>query len=183
MKLRGGASLVAAGIFLSRISGLVRESVFARYFGDSGAADAFKAALRIPNFLQNLFGEGVLSASFIPVYAGLVAREKVEDAGRVAGAVFAILALVTSVLVLIGVLATPLFIDLIAPGFKGQTRELTIALVRILFPGSRPARALRLVPRNSEQPPPILPFIQRGCALERRHDCGPAVVRFPDGTG
>ncbi len=136
MKLRGGASLVAAGIFLSRISGLVRESVFARYFGDSGAADAFKAALRIPNFLQNLFGEGVLSASFIPVYAGLVAREKVEDAGRVAGAVFAILALVTSVLVLIGVLATPLFIDLIAPGFKGQTRELTIALVRILFPGA-----------------------------------------------
>jgi len=133
---RGGASLVAAGIFLSRISGLIRISVFARYFGASAAADAFNAALRIPNFLQNLFGEGVLSASFIPVYANLVARDKTEEAGRVAGAVFAILALITSTLVLIGVLATPLFIDVIAPGFKGSTKVLTISLVRILFPGA-----------------------------------------------
>ncbi len=133
---RSGAVLVAAGIFLSRIAGLVRESIFAGFFGNSAAADAFKAALRIPNFLQNLFGEGVLSASFIPVYAGLTARRDHEEAGRVAGAVFAILALLTSILVLIGVLATPLFIDLIAPGFKGSTRALTISLVRILFPGA-----------------------------------------------
>jgi putative peptidoglycan lipid II flippase len=136
MRSRGGASLVAAGIFLSRIAGLIRVSVFARYFGDSAAADAFTAALRIPNFLQNLFGEGVLSASFIPVYTNLLAREKPEEAGRVAGAVFAILALLTSILVLIGVLATPLFIDVIAAGFKGPTRALTISLVRILFPGA-----------------------------------------------
>ena len=133
---RGAASLVAAGIFLSRIAGLIRDRVFAHYFGNSAAADAFRAALRIPNFLQTLFGEGVLSASFIPVYAGLVAREKREEAGRVAGAVFAILALLTSTLVLIGVLATPLFIDAIAPGFSGSKRDLTISLVRILFPGA-----------------------------------------------
>ena len=69
------AFLVAAGIFLSRIAGLVRERVFAHYFGISFAADAF-AALRIPNILQNLFGEGVLSASFIPVYAKLVAQKE-----------------------------------------------------------------------------------------------------------
>ena len=133
---RGGASLVAAGIFLSRIAGLVRESIFARYFGLGIAADAFRQAMRIPNFLQNLFGEGVLSASFIPVYAGLIAREKEDEAGRVAGAIFAILALFTSLLVLLGVLATPIFIDLIAPGFKGEARALTISLVRILFPGA-----------------------------------------------
>ena len=60
------AFLVAAGIFLSRIAGLVRQRIFAHYFGNSDAADAFNAAFRIPNFLQNLFGEGVLSASFIP---------------------------------------------------------------------------------------------------------------------
>src|ERR1017187_8115179 len=124
---RGGASLVAAGIFLSRVAGLIRESIFARYFGNSAAADAFKAALRIPNFLQNLFGEGVLSASFIPVYAGLLARGETEEAGGVAGAVFAILGALMAGLVLLGVLATPLFIDLIAPGFKGSTRELTIS--------------------------------------------------------
>jgi putative peptidoglycan lipid II flippase len=129
------AFLVAAGIFLSRIFGLVRESVFAHYFGLSFAADAFRAALRIPNILQNLFGEGALSASFIPVYARLVAQEDKKEAGRVAGAVFSILALVMSVLVLAGVLATPWLIDLIAPGFHGQTRILTIQLVRIFFPG------------------------------------------------
>ena len=75
-----GALLVAAGIFLSRISGLVRQKVFAHYFGSSDAGDAFYAALKIPNFLQNLFGEGVLSASFIPVYAGLLARGEREEA-------------------------------------------------------------------------------------------------------
>ncbi len=131
-----GASLVAAGIFLSRISGLVRDRVFAHYFGNSAAADAFRAAMRIPNFLQNLFGEGVLSASFIPVYAGLLAREEKQEAGRVAGAVFAILAVVSSVLVLLGVLAAPVLIDVIAPGFHGDKRELTVQLVRILFPGA-----------------------------------------------
>jgi putative peptidoglycan lipid II flippase len=129
----GAAALVAAGILLSRLAGLIRDRVFAQYFGTSDAADAFRTALRIPNFLQMLFGEGVLSASFIPVYAGLLGR---EEAGRVAGAVFAILALLTSVLVLFGVLATALFIDIIAPGFHGAKRELTIRLVRIFFPGA-----------------------------------------------
>jgi len=129
------AFLVAAGILLSRIFGLVRDRVFAHYFGISYAADAFRAAMRIPNFLQNLFGEGVLSASFIPVYAKLVAEGKEEESGRVAGAVFSLLALVTAVLVLAGVLATPYLIDAIAPGFKDETRTLAIQLVRIFFPG------------------------------------------------
>jgi len=73
-----GALLVATGILLSRILGLVRERVFAHYFGSSVAAAAFRAAQRIPNFLQNLLGEGVLSASFIPVYAELpeMSRER-----------------------------------------------------------------------------------------------------------
>ena len=61
------------GILLSRILGLVRNRVFAHYFGTSAAADAFNAAFKLPNFLQNLFGEGVLSASFIPVYVRLSA--------------------------------------------------------------------------------------------------------------
>ncbi len=130
------AFLVAAGILLSRIAGLVRDRVFAHYFGLSDAADAFKAALRIPNFLQNLFGEGVLSASFIPVYANLLAREDEEEARRTAGAVAALLALSTSILVLVGVLATPYLIDVIAPGFHGDKRALTIRIVRILFPGA-----------------------------------------------
>lgn len=134
--LQRHASLVATGILLSRVAGLVRDRVFAHYFGISDAADAFKAALRIPNFLQNLFGEGVLSASFIPVYAGLLAKDERDQADDVAAAVFCLLSLVISLLVLIGVLVTPFLIDAIAPGFKGAKRELTIDLVRILFPGA-----------------------------------------------
>ncbi|HEV2960296.1 MAG TPA: murein biosynthesis integral membrane protein MurJ [Candidatus Angelobacter sp.] len=129
------AFLVAAGIFSSKIAGLVRERIFAYYFGNSAITDAFRQAMRIPNFLQNLFGEGVLSASFIPVYAKLVAQDEREEAGRVAGAIFSILALLTATLALLGVLATPYFINVIAPGFKGETRRLTIQLVRIVFPG------------------------------------------------
>jgi putative peptidoglycan lipid II flippase len=128
---------VAAGILLSRLAGLVRLQVFAHYFGlESDAADAFNAAFRIPNFLQNLFGEGALSASFIPVYAALVSRGEGKDADRVAGAVGALLALVVAGLVLLGVFATPVLITAIAPGFTGDKRELTIQLVRILFPGA-----------------------------------------------
>jgi putative peptidoglycan lipid II flippase len=130
------ATLVASGIFLSRIAGLIRERVFAHYFGNSDAADAFKAAMRIPNFLQNLLGEGVLSASFIPVYAKLRALEEDEEAGEVAGSIATLLFLVTSVLILVGVLATPTIIDAIAPGFHGAKRQLAIRLVRIFFPGA-----------------------------------------------
>jgi putative peptidoglycan lipid II flippase len=130
------AFFVAAGILISRLAGLVRTRVFAHYFGLTEEADAFSAAFRIPNFLQSLFGEGALSASFIPVYAGLLARADRREGDRVAGAVASILALVVSVLVLVGVLATPLLIDVIAWGFTGAKRDLTIQIVRVLFPGA-----------------------------------------------
>jgi len=132
------ALLVGAGILASRVIGFVRERVFAHYLGNSAAADAFKAALRIPNLLQNLFGEGALSASFIPVYARLLAggdRAGEEEARRVARAVGTALAAGVSLFVLVGMLATPLLIDLIAPGFEGEKRDWTIRMVRVLFPG------------------------------------------------
>lgn len=131
----GGARLVAAGILLSRIFGLVRQRVSAHFLGTGLAADALAAAFRIPNLLQNLFGEGVLSASFIPVYAKLLAEGKREEAGRVAGAVAAILALVIAVLVLLGIVAAPWLVRLIAAGFDPATQALATRLVRIIFPG------------------------------------------------
>ncbi len=133
--VRSGAYIVAFGIFLSRIAGLIRERAFAHYFGSSDAGDAFKAALKIPNFLQNLFGEGVLSASLIPVYARLNSEGKKKEASELASTVATLLCLCTSLLVLAGVLSTPVLIDLIAPGFSGEKRELTIKLVQIFFPG------------------------------------------------
>lgn len=127
---------MASGIFLSRIAGLIRQRVLAHYLGLSVGNDAFTAAFRIPNLLQNLLGEGVLSASFIPVYARLRAEDRETEARQVADAVFSLLAVVTAALVLAGVaLAAPLT-DLVAPGFEGGARDLTIRLVRVLFPGA-----------------------------------------------
>jgi putative peptidoglycan lipid II flippase len=131
-----GAFLVGAGILLSRIVGVVRQRIFGYFLGTSDAMDAFNAAFRIPNFLQNVFGEGALSASFIPVYARLLTGDDEEEADRVAWSVFTLLALVVSLLVISGVLATPLLINAIAPGFQGEKRELTMRLVRIFFPGA-----------------------------------------------
>src|SRR3954468_11460556 len=96
---RGGAALaVQAGILLSRLAGLVRERVFAHYLGLSDAAGAFRAAVPIPHLLQTLFGEGALSASFIPVYARLLAEGRKEEAARVASVVASLLALVVGAL-------------------------------------------------------------------------------------
>src|SRR5215203_4425740 len=129
------AFFVGAGILISRIVGLIRQRIFAHYFGSSAEGDAFSAAFRIPNFLQNVFGEGALSASFIPVYAKLLAQGDEKEATRTANAVFGLLALVTSIVVLVGVLGTPYFVTAIAAGFQDERRQLTINLVRILFPG------------------------------------------------
>src|SRR6266542_2889806 len=111
--------------------------LFAKYFGQrTEAADAFTQAFKIPNLLQNLFGEGALSGSFIPVHAGLRARGEHDAAAQMARTFFALLALTISILVLLGVAAAPFMVTLIAPGFTGPKRDLTIHLVRILFPGA-----------------------------------------------
>jgi putative peptidoglycan lipid II flippase len=134
---RHPASAVAAGIFASRIVGLLRVRAFSYFFGlQSDAADAFNGAFRIPNLLQNLFGEGALSGSFIPVYAGLRAQGRAAEAAQTARTVFALVAVVVAGLALAGLLGAPWVVAVVAPGFSGAKRDLTIALVRILFPGA-----------------------------------------------
>ncbi len=133
---KAAAAMVAAGILLSRLSGLIRERFFAHYLGTSLAADAYRAAFRVPNMLQNLLGEGVLSASFIPVYARLHAEGRRREASELAEATFALLSLVASIIVALGILCAPLLVTLLVPGFHGEKRALTIALVRIVFPGT-----------------------------------------------
>ena len=131
----GGAGLVAAGILISRILGFGRDAVLAHVLGTSTEQGALRAALRIPNLLQNLFGEGALSASFIPVYARLRTEGRDAEAVRVAGAVFTLLALLSSIIVLIGVIWSAELVALLTPGFSTETRALTTVLVRIMFPG------------------------------------------------
>ncbi|HEX3865249.1 MAG TPA: murein biosynthesis integral membrane protein MurJ, partial [Gemmatimonadaceae bacterium] len=129
-----GALFVSIGIFATKVFGVIRQSFIAKYLGSGITADAFSAAIRIPNLLQNLLGEGAMSASFIPVYVALRRDGKEEEAGRLAGAVVAILGLLISVLVLLGVTFTPELLPLIAGGFTGTKRALAITYVRIMFP-------------------------------------------------
>ncbi|HEX6864497.1 MAG TPA: lipid II flippase MurJ, partial [Thermoanaerobaculia bacterium] len=136
----GGAAAVALGILSSRLIGLVREQVLARFFGVGPHADVFRAAMRAPNVLQNLLGEGTLSAAFIPIYSRMLEEGRREEAGRFAGAVFGLLLAAAATLSLLGVLLARPIVALLAAGFL-QDRggavdryELTVAAVRIIFP-------------------------------------------------
>ena len=142
----GGAILVAAGIFASRVIGLVRDRAVAFFFGSGAFADVYRLALRAPNFLQNLLGEGTLSASFIPIYSRMLEEGREEDAGRFAGAIFGILAVVASGAAVLGVLLAEPFVAVIASGFLDDADklaagaivvdrfDLAVTVVRFTFP-------------------------------------------------
>jgi putative peptidoglycan lipid II flippase len=138
---RGGAVLVAAGILSSRVVGLLRTSAFAHYFGVGPHVDVLNMALRAPNFLQNLLGEGTLSAAFIPIYSRMIHEGRREEAGRFAGAVFGLLAATAGALALLGVIFAEPITSVLALGFLGDAKntavdrfDLTVAAVRIIFP-------------------------------------------------
>lgn len=132
----GGRSavFVGAGIFISKVFGFVRERVFAHYFGSSGFADAWWAALRMPNVIRNLLGEGTLSASLIPVYVEFLEEGREAEAARFAGAALGILSILAGTLALGGMAVAPLLVSLFFPAWAPETQELTVLLVRILFP-------------------------------------------------
>ncbi len=132
-----GSNLVAAGILLSRIAGILRTIVLGVVLGGNKvASDAFFFAMRVPNLLQNLLGEGSLSASFIPVYARLVEEGDEERASRLAGATLALLTCVTSLLVLAGVLLARPLVWLFT-NWEGNPEiyELAISLTRVTTVG------------------------------------------------
>lgn len=129
------ALLVGLGIVLSRLTGIVREIVLATWLGVAGvAAEAFTFALGIPKLLQNLLGEGALSASFIPVYSQTLDDDP-EAARRLAGAIFGLLAVAVAALVLLlMVLAHPL-VALVARGAGDDRADLIASLLRVMAPG------------------------------------------------
>jgi putative peptidoglycan lipid II flippase len=143
---RAGAASVFAGIILSRLMGMVREGAFARYLGVGLYQDAMTAAMRVPNILQNLLGEGVLSASFIPIYSGLLEDGKREEAGKFAGAIFGLMAAAAASFALLGILLAKPIVFLLASGFVGDSAAvaagkmpvdrfaLAVTGIRILFP-------------------------------------------------
>ena len=144
--LHSHAGTVAAGILSSRLLGLVRQATTSSFFGIGAHADVFEAALRGPNLLQNLLGEGTISAAFIPIYSRLLDDGRTREAGRFAGAIFGLLVAAAATLVLLGMaLAAPL-VTILTPGFiddaakvaAGQLDinrfDLTVQAVRIIFP-------------------------------------------------
>jgi len=128
--------IVSAMTSLSRITGFVRDMVYAQMFGAGAGTDAFFVAFRIPNFLRRLFAEGAFSQAFVPVFSEYQtqrSRAELEElVDRVAGTLGAILLLIS----VIGVLAAPVLILLFAPGFTADAGkyELTVEMLRITFP-------------------------------------------------
>jgi putative peptidoglycan lipid II flippase len=132
----GRALLVSAATMLSRVLGLVRDQIFAALFGASMYADVFVAAFRIPNLLRDLFAEGVLSAAFVPTFAERLKSRGIADAVRLANVVIGAVLIVVGAITLVGVLAAPWIVELLAPGFgevAGKT-ELTVFCTRLMFP-------------------------------------------------
>jgi len=135
-KLLKSTAITGGMTLISRLVGLARDIVFANFIGAGVAADAFYVAWRIPNFFRRIFGEGAFSQAFVPVFTEYRSRrgddEIREFAGHMAGAFATILFIVT----LIGVIAAPLLIMALAPGFVDEPEkfELTVAMLRITFP-------------------------------------------------
>jgi putative peptidoglycan lipid II flippase len=128
------AILVSAAILCSRILGLGRELIFAALFGATPLADAFNVAFRVPNMLRDLFAEGVLSSAFIPTFADYLRNRGMADAIRLANVVIGALLVVVGGITLLGILAAPQVVALIAPGFDAYKLDLAIPGTRLLFP-------------------------------------------------
>ncbi|WP_419854942.1 murein biosynthesis integral membrane protein MurJ [Candidatus Poriferisodalis sp.] len=135
MRRQQGAAAAAAGIGVSRLSGLARTALVTNVLGIGTIGDAFAAAMRIPNFLQNLLGEGALSGAFVPAYSSLTERDE-RAAGRLAGAIATFLVAITAAAALISIFAARPLVRLIAWGFVGERFELTVTLVRITVCGT-----------------------------------------------
>lgn len=128
------AGVIGAATGMSRVLGLVREQVFAAYFGAGMAADAFNVAFRIPNLLRDLFAEGALSAAFVPTFTAVLSGSGRAEAFRLARKVGGVLILVVGTLCLLITLGAPWIVDVMAPGFEGVPgkTELTVGLTRVM---------------------------------------------------
>ncbi|MDT8421133.1 MAG: murein biosynthesis integral membrane protein MurJ [Desulfuromonadales bacterium] len=125
---------VATGF--SRIAGLVRDVVIARLFGAGFATDAFFMAFTIPNLLRRFFGEGSMTAAFVPVFADVYQHQGEEEARRLANRCITLLLLVMLIIVGAGIIASPWLVRVIGFGFSDVPGklELTDQLNRIMFP-------------------------------------------------
>ncbi|MBK9163611.1 MAG: murein biosynthesis integral membrane protein MurJ [Acidobacteria bacterium] len=136
------AGIVSIAVMFSRVLGLVRETVFAKYFGAGFLYDTFIVGFRIPNLLRDLFAEGALSAAFVKVFTDYQLKNSEKEAWRLASLVFNCLAVVLGVITIIGILLSPLFVKLITYNYLGDPNHyypaekaaLATTLMQIMFP-------------------------------------------------
>lgn len=130
------AGIVSIAVFLSRITGLVREKVMAHYFGAGLIYDAFLLGFRIPNLTRDLFAEGALSSAFVPIFTQTLAAEGRKKAAVLSNLVGTALIVIVGIACVLGVIFSAALVDLLAPGFHQVPGkfELAVHMTRIMFP-------------------------------------------------
>src|SRR4051812_16336716 len=129
------AGVVSIAVAMSRVTGLVRESVMARLFGAGLIYDAFMLGFRIPNLTRDLFAEGALSSAFVPTFTEYLSTRSKEDAARLANLVASAIIIVVGAVCLAGMVFAPQMVRVMAPGFAEVPGkfELAVMLTRIMF--------------------------------------------------
>lgn len=128
------AGIVSIAVMFSRVLGLVREMIFARYFGAGFLYDAYVVAFRIPNVLRDLFAEGALSVAFVKVFTDYQINKSEKEAWRLASLILNLLAVILSVICIVGIIFSRQFVDMIADGFSPEKAALATTLTQIMFP-------------------------------------------------
>ncbi len=129
------AGVIGFATVISRVLGFVRDIIIAKFFGTARYAEAFVVAFRIPNMLRDLIGEGAANAAFVPVLSEYMVKKK-EEFWELANVIMNLLLITLSVITIVGVLASPIIVRLIAPGFLGDPEKfaITVKLTRFMFP-------------------------------------------------
>lgn len=136
------AGIVSIAVMVSRVLGLIRETIFAKYFGAGFLYDAFIVGFRIPNLLRDLFAEGALSAAFVKVFTDYQLKNSEKEAWRLASLVFNCLAVVLAIITVAGIFLSPIFVRLITYNYLGDPNHyyppekaaLATTLMQIMFP-------------------------------------------------
>ena len=128
------AGVVSIAVMFSRVLGLLREVIFANYFGAGFLYDAYVVAFRIPNVLRDLFAEGALSVAFVKVFTDYQINKGEKEAWRLASLVLNLLAVIMSVICIVGIIFSKQFVGLIAADFSPEKAALATTLTQIMFP-------------------------------------------------
>ncbi|QQS34059.1 MAG: murein biosynthesis integral membrane protein MurJ [Acidobacteriota bacterium] len=136
------AGIASIAILFSRFFGLIREIIFAKYFGAGFLYDAFIVGFRVPNLLRDLFAEGALSNAFVKIFTDYITNRSEAEAWRLASLVFNVLAVVMSIITIAGIFLSPLFVKIITYNYLGDPNHyypaekaaLATVLMQIMFP-------------------------------------------------